>query len=81
VVEHLAPKGANFPLERLPLPGTRRLNHANGLQANGDRISGKQIRRGKPGGNEGKKEKEEERATRPRPPGSVGNPSSHKEIC
>jgi hypothetical protein len=81
VVEHCAPKGADLPLQRLPLPGTRRLDHADGLQANGFRISGKKVRRGKPGGNEGKKEKEEERATRPRPPGSVGNPSSHKYLC
>jgi hypothetical protein len=52
VVEHRAPEGADLPLQLLPLPGTRRLDHANGLLANGFRISGKQVRRGKPGGNE-----------------------------
>jgi hypothetical protein len=81
VVEHRAPKCADLPLQRLPLPGTRHLDHANGLVANGFRIFGKQIRHGKPGGNERKKEKEEERATRTRPPGSVGNPPSHKRLC
>jgi hypothetical protein len=78
MVEHHTPKGANFPFQRFSLPWTRRIDHANGLRANRCRISGKQVRRGKPGGNERKKEKEEERETRPRPPGSVGNPSSHR---
>lgn len=80
-MEHRAPEGTDFPLQRLLLPGTRGLDHADSLVANGVRISGKRIRRGKPGGKEREKEKEEERATRPRPPGSVGNPSSHKRIC
>jgi hypothetical protein len=59
VVEHRAPKGSDLPLERLSLPWTRRLDHANGPHANGFRISGKQVRRRNPGGNEGRKEKEE----------------------
>jgi hypothetical protein len=82
VVEHRAPESADFPLQLLLLPGTRRLDHPDGTVANDFRISGKRIRRGKPGRNEReKKKKEEERSARPRPPGSPWNPSSHKLLC
>jgi hypothetical protein len=81
VVEHRAAKGADLQLQRFPFSGARRLDHADGLLPNGCRIPRKHVRRGKRGGNERKQEQEEERETRPRPPGSVGNPSSHNRIC
>jgi hypothetical protein len=74
VFEHRPPERANLPLERLPLAGTRRLDHADGLFANDYRISREQIRRGMPGRNQGKEDQEEETEIRPRPPGSVGKP-------